>query len=50
MARTTPSTPRSISAVIPVYNGAATLRQLIDRLEPVLAAQAREYEVVLVKA
>jgi undecaprenyl-phosphate 4-deoxy-4-formamido-L-arabinose transferase len=31
-----------------VYNGAATLRQLIDRLEPVLAAQAREYEVVLV--
>jgi len=38
----------SISAVIPVYNGAATLRGLVERLEPVLAGCAAEFECVLV--
>jgi undecaprenyl-phosphate 4-deoxy-4-formamido-L-arabinose transferase len=39
---------RSISVVIPVYNSAETLPALIDRLIPVLRAQAESFEVVLV--
>ena len=38
----------SLSTVVPVYNGAATLPQLVERLEPVLKAAAGTYELVLV--
>lgn len=38
----------SLSIVVPVFNGALTLRSLISRLEPVLASQASSYEVILV--
>ena len=44
----TPSVPTSISAVIPVFNGAPTMRDLVGRLEPVLAGCADAYECVLV--
>jgi hypothetical protein len=37
-----------ISAVVPVYNGEATLGALLSRLGPVLAGVAPSYEVVLV--
>lgn len=38
----------SISVVVPVYRSEGTLPTLVKRLQPVLAALAREYEVVLV--
>jgi glycosyltransferase involved in cell wall biosynthesis len=43
-----PSSLSSISVVVPVYNGQATLPTLIARLEPVLASLTDRYEVVLV--
>ncbi len=39
---------QSLSVVVPVYNSAEILPHLIQRLEPVLAARADEYEVILV--
>ena len=39
---------RSLSAVIPVYNSAEILPELIRRLEPVLRAESDEFEVLLV--
>lgn len=39
---------RAVSVVIPVYNSAATLPMLLERLSPALAALASSYEVVLV--
>src|SRR5476649_2715617 len=39
---------RSLSVVVPVYNSAGTLRELLARLQPVLAASADAYEVILV--
>lgn len=38
----------SVSVVVPVYNGASTLPELVRRLEPVLAEQSSEFEVILV--
>jgi glycosyltransferase involved in cell wall biosynthesis len=38
----------SLSVVVPVYNSERSLPLLIERLEPVLAARARSYEVILV--
>ena len=38
----------SISVVVPVYNSELTLPELVKRLQPVLAALARDYELVLV--
>jgi glycosyltransferase involved in cell wall biosynthesis len=38
----------SISVVVPVYNSAEGLSNLISRLAPVLANNSREYEVILV--
>lgn len=38
----------SLSVVVPVYNSARILPELIARLEPVLAANTAEHEVVLV--
>jgi len=38
----------NISVVIPVYNSQATLRDLVDRLKPVLDAVTNQYEVILV--
>jgi glycosyltransferase involved in cell wall biosynthesis len=38
----------SISVVVPVYNGAATVPALIDRLRAVLPKQAARYEIILV--
>lgn len=37
-----------VSVVVPVYNSEGTLGELIDRLEPVLRASGREFEVILV--
>jgi glycosyltransferase involved in cell wall biosynthesis len=45
---TAPSPPVRISAVLPVYNSAAILPGLIDRLERVLAAAGGGFEVVCV--
>lgn len=39
---------RSISVVVPVFNGERTLPALVDRLEPVLKSQGGVFEVVLV--
>jgi glycosyltransferase involved in cell wall biosynthesis len=40
---------RGITAVVPVYNGAATLRELVDRLDTVLEGIApRAHEILLV--
>jgi glycosyltransferase involved in cell wall biosynthesis len=39
---------RSLSVVVPVYNGQQTLADLIHRLRPVLADVASAYEVILV--
>jgi undecaprenyl-phosphate 4-deoxy-4-formamido-L-arabinose transferase len=44
MLRHTPG----ISVVVPVYNGASTLRELVTRLEMVLPVVADRYEVLLV--
>ena len=38
----------SLSAIVPVYNGEASLRELVSRLETVLSAVAHTFEVVLV--
>lgn len=38
----------SISAVIPVYNSAAALPELVERLKPVLAKLAERWEVIFV--
>ena len=38
----------SLSAVVPVYNSATSLPELVARLEPVLRASADEFEVVFV--
>lgn len=38
----------SLSVVVPVYNSARILPELVARLEPVLAANAAEFEVILV--
>lgn len=38
----------SISVVVPIYDGEQTLPELLRRLAPVLAALARDYEVILV--
>ena len=38
----------SLAVVIPVYNGAATLPALIDRLLPVVRAGGAPYEIILV--
>lgn len=40
--------PQSISVVVPVYNGSATLQQLVERLHPVLREVASDYEILLV--
>ena len=40
--------PQSLAVVIPVYNGAATLPALIDRLVPVVRATGAPYEIILV--
>jgi len=40
--------PLAVSAVVPVYNGAATLPELVERLAAVLAARAPRTEIVLV--
>ena len=39
---------QSLSVVIPVYNGAATLPALIERLVPVARAAGAPYEIILV--
>lgn len=41
-------TVRSLSVVVPVFNGEASLPLLIQRLEPVLAALGVAYEAILV--
>jgi glycosyltransferase involved in cell wall biosynthesis len=38
----------SLSVVVPVYNSEASLAQLIERLEPVLAAHSPMFEAILV--
>jgi undecaprenyl-phosphate 4-deoxy-4-formamido-L-arabinose transferase len=38
----------AVSVVVPVYNSAPILPELVRRLEPVLAAEAPEFEVILV--
>lgn len=43
-----PPLPRGISVVVPVYNSAATLNDLIARLRPVLEGMGTPYEAVLV--
>lgn len=40
--------PPGLSVVVPVYNSEASLRQLKDRLEPVLAATGLAFELILV--
>jgi len=40
--------PDSISIVVPVYNGAATLPELIERLASVLPELCGEFEAILV--
>lgn len=42
------SPPRSLSVVIPVYNGAATIRALVERLSVVIAGTGLPWEIVLV--
>lgn len=38
----------NISVVVPVYNSAATLRELVEAIAPVVAGLADEYELILV--
>ena len=45
---TSDRTRPSISVVVPVYNSELSLPELVKRLQPVLAALARDYELVLV--
>lgn len=42
------SLPRGISVVVPVYDSADILPELVARLEPVLAATGMAYELILV--
>ncbi|MBK7876118.1 MAG: glycosyltransferase family 2 protein [Planctomycetes bacterium] len=44
MERTLPS----LTVLVPVYNSEGSLRPLVERLEPVLARLASEYELILV--
>lgn len=46
--KTGSTTLPSVSVVIPVYRSEAALPVLVKRLQPVLAASAREFELVLV--
>jgi undecaprenyl-phosphate 4-deoxy-4-formamido-L-arabinose transferase len=39
---------QSLSVVVPVYNGAATVPTLVDRLRAVLRTVASQYEIILV--
>src|SRR6202044_1885467 len=48
LAPLAPVAPLDLSVVVPVYNGAASLPELIARLTPVLDALAMRWEVVLV--
>jgi undecaprenyl-phosphate 4-deoxy-4-formamido-L-arabinose transferase len=41
-------TNRTLSVVIPVFNGARTIPTLLSRLQPVLASNADAFEVILV--
>jgi hypothetical protein len=43
-----PSLPAGISVVVPVYNSAAILPDLVKRLEPVLSATSGPFELILV--
>ena len=43
-----PTARPSLSAVVPVYNSAGTLEDLVRRLEPVLRAEANDFELILV--
>lgn len=45
---TTPSRLAGISVVVPAYNSAQSLPQLVARLEPVLRASAASFELILV--
>ncbi len=40
--------PTTVSVVVPVFNGAATLEVLVERLSKVLPTCASAYEVILV--
>ena len=37
-----------LSVIIPVYNGGQTLAMLVKRLQPILKAEAMEYELIFV--
>ena len=39
---------RGVSVVVPVYGSEGTLVELVDRLQPILRASAREFEVIFV--
>ncbi len=39
---------KSLSVVVPVYNAAQNLPELVERLEPVLVANCDEYELIMV--
>ena len=41
-------TPPAVSVVVPVYNSAATLRELVSRLTTVLGSTTAVYEIILV--
>lgn len=47
-ADNTPCPGSFVSVVVPVYQGAATLGELVARLEPVLARAAERFEIILV--
>jgi glycosyltransferase involved in cell wall biosynthesis len=47
-AREVQLTPRQLSVIVPVYGSEAILPELVRRLECVLAANADEFEIVLV--
>jgi len=44
----TPADHRTLSVVVPVYNSATTLTELVDRLMAVLDSAVRAFEIVLV--
>ena len=44
----TAAAPAGVSVVVPVYNGAGTLRELVARLVTVLSARGAPFEVLLV--
>ncbi|MEW6268674.1 MAG: glycosyltransferase family 2 protein [Thermodesulfobacteriota bacterium] len=47
-AAPSPVPTRGVSVVVPVYDSATILPQLVERLAPVLRGAAREYELILV--